>query len=237
MSAMGQVAGKGAQRLGLGDRQRRLIGELACRLFARGHRYGLSFAHFHGDHIGGATQWDTPDGAAGPAIATFPRARYIGQRIDLAGASFPNERTVATYITDNFRPLLEQGKLEIVDARSGWRLGVRTDLAPGHTAAIQTVWVEDGGESLLFLTDAAGWAVHLQRLCLGAGIRHHAHTEYGDQTPPGAWGNGAGDALLVFQRSPDRDGAPVAENGAGNHAIISSLPTSTLVARQSEKDS
>jgi glyoxylase-like metal-dependent hydrolase (beta-lactamase superfamily II) len=42
--------------------------------------------------------------------------------------------------------------------------GVRTDIAPGHTQAIQVVWVESQGERLLFLTDAASWAVHLQRL-------------------------------------------------------------------------
>ena len=54
--------------------------------------------------------------------------------------------------------------LEIVDGPQRLAHGVRTDLAPGHTAAIQTVWVEDGGDRLLFLTDAASWAVHLERL-------------------------------------------------------------------------
>jgi glyoxylase-like metal-dependent hydrolase (beta-lactamase superfamily II) len=41
---------------------------------------------------------------------------------------------------------------------------VRTDITPGHTACLQTVWVEDGGESLLFLTDAAPWAAQFERL-------------------------------------------------------------------------
>lgn len=152
------------RRLGLGERRQRLIGELA-RIGYRPEDIDLVlFTHFHGDHIGGSTRWDTSDGSPGPVVATFPRARYMGQRIDLADASFPNERTAATYIADNFRPLLDQGKLEIVDGPQRLASGVRTDLAPGHTAAIQTVWVENGGESLLFLTDAASWAVHLQRL-------------------------------------------------------------------------
>ncbi|NUM78173.1 hypothetical protein HUU40_27740, partial [candidate division KSB1 bacterium] len=42
--------------------------------------------------------------------------------------------------------------------------GVRTEVAPGHTISIQSVWVEDGGESLLFLGDASSWAIHLTRL-------------------------------------------------------------------------
>lgn len=152
------------QRLGLGDRRQRLIGELARVGYRPEDIDIVLFTHFHGDHIGGATCWDTPDGSPGAIVATFPHARYIGQRIDLADASFPNERTAATYVADNFRPLLEQDKLEIVDGPLRLAAGVRTDLAPGHTAAIQTVWVEDGGESLLFLTDAASWAMHLQRL-------------------------------------------------------------------------
>ena len=152
------------QRLGLDNRQKRLIGELARVGYTPEDIDMVLFTHFHGDHIGGATCWDTPDGSPGPVVATFPRARYIGQRIDLADASFPNERTAATYIADNFRPLLERGKLEVVDGPQRLATGVHTDLAPGHTAAIQTVWVESGGDSLLFLTDAASWAVHLQRL-------------------------------------------------------------------------
>ena len=46
------------------------------------------------------------------------------------------------------------------------RLGsqVSTTMAPGHTAALQVVWVEDQGERLVFLGDACSWAVHMERL-------------------------------------------------------------------------
>jgi hypothetical protein len=76
----------------------------------------------------------------------FPRARYIGQRIDLADASYPNERTTATYVADNFQPLLDRKLLEIVDGPQRLASGVRTDIAPGHTQALQVVWVESQGE-------------------------------------------------------------------------------------------
>ncbi|RME51310.1 MAG: MBL fold metallo-hydrolase [Caldilineae bacterium] len=42
--------------------------------------------------------------------------------------------------------------------------GVFTEIVPGHTDSIQVVWVEDGGESLLFLGDTCSWAVHMDRL-------------------------------------------------------------------------
>lgn len=213
------------QRLGIGNRQRRLIGEMARVGYSPEDIDIVLFTHFHGDHIGGATRWAAPDGEAGPVVATFPQARYIGQRIDLADASFPNERTAATYIADNFRPLLEQGRLDIVDGPQRLAAGVRTDLAPGHTAAIQTVWVEDGGESLLFLTDAASWAVHLQRLAWVPAFdimpiqsmetkRRLAHEAM------------ERDALLVFQHDPQIVTARLSPGRRGPeiHALISEPP-------------
>ncbi len=93
-----------------------------------------------------------------------PMPATFAQRIDLAAASFPNERTAATYLADNWLPLLESGQLEVVDGPQLLAQGVYTQIAPGHTAAQQVVWVEDGGESLLFLSDAANWAAHMERL-------------------------------------------------------------------------
>jgi glyoxylase-like metal-dependent hydrolase (beta-lactamase superfamily II) len=152
------------QRLGMDDRMLRLVGELARVGFRPEDVDIVLFTHFHGDHIGGATRWDTVDGSPGAVVPVFSRARHIGQRIELADASFPNERTAATYVADNFRPLIERGMLEVVDGPLRLASGVHTDIAPGHTAYVQAVWVENGGESLLFLTDAASWAVHLERL-------------------------------------------------------------------------
>ncbi|MGL4650561.1 MAG: MBL fold metallo-hydrolase, partial [Caldilineaceae bacterium] len=97
-------------------------------------------------------------------VPTFANARYLGQRIDLADATYPNERTAATYLAENFQPLLAAGRLKVVSGPQRVAPGVRTQMAPGHTHALQIVWVEDGGESLLFLGDAANWAVHFERL-------------------------------------------------------------------------
>ncbi|MBK8798695.1 MAG: MBL fold metallo-hydrolase [Anaerolineales bacterium] len=155
---------KARERMGMGDRNLRLVGDLARVGYKPEDIDIVLFTHFHGDHIGGATRWQTDAAAPSVLTPTFPRARHIGQRVDLADASFPNERTAATYLADNFRPLLERDMLEIVDGPLRLAEGVRTDIAPGHTQAIQVVWVESQGERLLFLTDAASWAVHLQRL-------------------------------------------------------------------------
>ena len=152
------------RRLGMDDRNQRLVGELARAGYRPEDVDIVILTHFHGDHVGGATRWDTEDGSVGPCVPVFPRARHLGQRLELADASFPNERTAATYFADNFKPLLERGLLEIVNGPVQVAPGVRTDITPGHTAHLQVVWVEDGGERLLFLTDAANWAVQMERL-------------------------------------------------------------------------
>jgi glyoxylase-like metal-dependent hydrolase (beta-lactamase superfamily II) len=152
------------ERMGMDERNLRLVGEIARAGFAPEEIDIVFFTHFHGDHIGGATRWESGEDGTPHLVPTFPNARYIGSRIELADASFPNERTAATYIADNYRPLLDRNLLEIVDGPLRLAGGVRTDLAPGHTQAIQVVWVESQGECLLFLGDAASWAVHLQRL-------------------------------------------------------------------------
>lgn len=156
-----KVSAKGRAHMGLGPENNRLIDDMASVGFRPEDVDLVLLTHFHGDHAGGATRF--AEGEGGPIIPTFPRARYIGQRVDLADACYPNERTAATYVAENFKPLLAE-RLDVVDGPQRLARGVRTEIAPGHTAALQMVWVEDGGEALLFLGDAANWAVHLERL-------------------------------------------------------------------------
>ena len=151
-------------RFGFEGRTERLVGDLRTVGYGPEDVAIVVQTHLHADHIGGATRWDTPDQTPGKAIATFPKARYLIQRLDLAEATFPNERTQATFHAHNWKPLIESGQLEIVDGPQQLAGGVRTDVAPGHTAALQMVWVESQGESLLFLGDACSWAIHMNRL-------------------------------------------------------------------------
>jgi glyoxylase-like metal-dependent hydrolase (beta-lactamase superfamily II) len=116
--------------------------------------------HLHKHHCGGNTRLH-PDGELVP---TFPRAMYCVQRLELADARFPNERTRYSYSGESLGPLEHHAQLRILNGDTRLSAGVRVMVAPGHTRAHQCVVIESGARKALFLGDAAHWPVHLERL-------------------------------------------------------------------------
>lgn len=116
--------------------------------------------HLHGDHCGGNTLRDEN----GDAVPTFDRATYCVQRLELADAMFPNERTRATYRKENFEPLVQSGQLRRLLGDTRLTDQVRVVVTPGHTRAHQCVVVESRGRTAMFLGDVASWPVHMERL-------------------------------------------------------------------------
>ena len=116
--------------------------------------------HLHGDHCGGNTGYDEN----GELVPTFPWATYCVQRLELADATFPNERTQATYRRENFEPLAKAGQLRVLSGDTRLTDEVRVVVTPGHTRAHQCVVVESGGQTALFLGDLASWPIHIERL-------------------------------------------------------------------------
>lgn len=159
-----KLTGKDRRIFGMDDSSQRLAADL-CRVgFSPEDVDIVLMTHLHADHAGGCTRWSDPADPESEVVPSFPNARYLIQRIEMAEATFPNERTRGTYFPENWEALRRTGQLEIVDGDQELAAGVRSVTVPGHTASIQAVWVEDGGESLLFLGDACSWAAHMDRL-------------------------------------------------------------------------
>ena len=97
-------------------------------------------------------------------VPTFPRATYCVQRLELADAHFPNERTRATYLGENFYPLEQSDQLRVLWGDTRLTDHVRVIVTPGHTRAHQCVVIESGGRMALFLGDVASWPIHMERL-------------------------------------------------------------------------
>jgi glyoxylase-like metal-dependent hydrolase (beta-lactamase superfamily II) len=116
-------------------------------------------SHLHADHCGGSTRI-----LDGQLVPTFPRARYWVQQREWDDAHRPNERTRATYYPVNFDPLQASGQLCLVNGNTHVTEGVRVVVAPGHTAGMQAVVVESGGQTAVFPSDLAFFRWQLERL-------------------------------------------------------------------------
>ncbi|HKK93317.1 MAG TPA: MBL fold metallo-hydrolase [Longimicrobiales bacterium] len=112
--------------------------------------------HLHFDHAGGNTV-RRDDGRIEPA---FPHATYVVQRGEFDFAHSGNERIRASYLGPNFDPL-PGDRWRFLDGPELVTEGVRVELTPGHTPHHQSVWVEDGGDTAVFLADVCPTAAHL----------------------------------------------------------------------------
>jgi glyoxylase-like metal-dependent hydrolase (beta-lactamase superfamily II) len=93
--------------------------------------------HLHFDHAGGATKLDD----AGRPTPTFPNARYLVQAKELRDAQNPHPCEKASYRPQDFRPLLDCGRLHTVEGDADILPGLRLRHFPGHTKGLQGVEV------------------------------------------------------------------------------------------------
>ena len=112
--------------------------------------------HLHFDHCGGNTI-----SKKGEVIPTFPNARYLVQRREYQDACNPNERTRATYLAENWRPLEERGQLELLDGIVVVAPGITCIPTPGHTPGHQSIKIESEGKVLFFIADLCPTQKHV----------------------------------------------------------------------------
>lgn len=160
-----KLAPRRRELLGLTD-DRRVDGQLAALGLQPADVRLVINTHLHDDHCGGNTDYDG-DGRLRPA---FPNATYLMQRLELADATYPNERTRNTYFRENFLPLIDlcagrgDGPVRVLTGDTQITAEVRVQITTGHTRAHQSVIVESGNEAGIFLGDAAAYALNLERL-------------------------------------------------------------------------
>jgi len=137
----------------------RLVGDLQRLGFAPEEIDIVINTHLHSDHCGGNTVWR--DGAI---VSTFPRAEYWIQRLEWADARYPNERTKATYLGENFLPLKERCQLRLLYGDTRVTSEVRCVITRGHTRAHQSVVIESSGKTAIYLGDLASWTIQMEHL-------------------------------------------------------------------------
>lgn len=114
-------------------------------------------SHLHFDHSGGFTA-RAADGTIGPR---FSRARYVARTAEWEDATHPHERNRASYLQENFVPLMTAGVLELRPDDGLVVPGVRVVRTGGHTMHHQIIMIESGGRTAVFTADLIPTTAHV----------------------------------------------------------------------------
>lgn len=124
--------------------------------------------HLHFDHAGGATKL-----VDGKLVPTFSKATYYVQEENFKWASKPNAREKASYLKENFMPLVEAGKLVFTNGETELFPNIHLHISNAHTHAQQLVRVSGEGDhgketsesgkkkSVLYCADLIPTAAHI----------------------------------------------------------------------------
>lgn len=132
--------------------------------------------HLHFDHAGGNTIFErSRQSAVGSRqeenqkpktedqkpIPQFPNARYFVSRKEFEHAERPHERDRASYLAENWRPLIDSGQLELKPDVYEAVEGLTVETVRGHSETMQTWKLARGGETLFGFADLVPTRHHL----------------------------------------------------------------------------
>lgn len=135
--------------------------------------------HLHFDHAGGNTFLSSPPYKGGEAavsadgvvlssnpqyaipIPQFSNARYFVSKNEFEHAENPNERDRASYLPENWRPISENGHLELKPDDYEVVEGLRMQTIQGHSKTMQTWRLDRGGQTLYGFADLIPTRHHL----------------------------------------------------------------------------
>lgn len=113
--------------------------------------------HLHFDHAGG----NTVGTRAADLLPQFPNARYFVSKSEFDHAENPHERDHASYLPENWQPLIASGQLELKADAYEVVHGLHIEQVRGHSETMQTVKLTRGGETLFGFYDMIPTRHHL----------------------------------------------------------------------------
>jgi len=112
--------------------------------------------HLHFDHVGGLTRRE-----GDRLVPAFPAARHVIRQGEWEDATHPHERNRASYIADNFVPLVDAGLVDFKTTDGEIVPGVTMLRTGGHTQHHTIVTIESGGRTAVFAADLLPTTAHL----------------------------------------------------------------------------
>ncbi len=156
---------------GLGDkrdaraRQRMAVSPVTESIAETLERHGIDPAsidtvinsHLHWDHCCGNTiqrngRWE----------ASLPRAQYIASRGEWEHAHERLIRDGVSYLDENYDPLLDAGRLTLIEGDFEVAPGIWMRRAPGHNRDMMVVTAQSGGKTFCFFSDLIPTFAHVQ---------------------------------------------------------------------------
>jgi len=112
--------------------------------------------HLHFDHCG----WNTVC-RGDRVVATFPQAKYYVQEQEWAHGRLQLERDAISYMSPNYDPLIASGQMVLLNGDHELLPGISVKVFPGHTANMQAVIIESGGQKACYISDLIPTSAHI----------------------------------------------------------------------------
>ncbi len=107
------------------------------------------FTHLHDDHVGAATKLN--DG--GEVECVFSKAMYWVSASHWQWALHPNKRETAAYFADNLLPLLESGRLNLLEEGDQPFANIELRVYNGHTRGQLIPLIRSGKHTVVYMGD------------------------------------------------------------------------------------
>lgn len=150
--------GKFAEMYGVDEGGASLTKSLAAHGLTTSDITDVILTHLHFDHAGGATRAQN-----GKIVPTFTNATYHLQKANLETALLPNIREKASYLPQNFQPLLDAGVLKLIDGpQKNYLPNISLFVSNGHTVGHQVVIIEDDNNQVIYCGDVIPTSSHIR---------------------------------------------------------------------------
>jgi len=153
-------------------------------------------SHLHFDHCG----WNTMRDKNGKIVPTFPRAKYYAPEGEWQYARKPSERDSISFLPDNYDPVVASGQMTLLKGGEEIVPGISVETFRGHTAHMQGIIVQSGGQTACYISDLIPTTAHID-LTWGMGFDLYpldtieSKKQYYSRALPEKW-------LTVFTHDP-----------------------------------
>ncbi len=173
--------------------------------------------HFHFDHVGGAVKYDEE----GKLVPTFPKATYWSNQRHYDWAFEPNARERASFLKENFVPLMEAGVLQFIeenkDGLTDWLPGLQVQFSYGHTEAMMALHIDTPQGRMVYCADLMPSGFHfglpyIMAYDIRPLVTLKEKNELLDKAAAENW-------MLYFEHDPKTEFSTVVKDERGRHRV------------------